>query len=124
MSPMCTGRSRRFSSARMVYRLSCRRRVMRTLRAVSSYTWLVWGRWRLTVNLPASFFAVGGVGDDVGGRPFVVGGFFCRVQVEWGSEQFWRRGACLGISLAALLWFQPGIVGSRSPGPPLGRLLL
>ena len=39
----------------MGYRSSCQRRVTRTLGAVSSYTCVVWGRWRLTVILVASF---------------------------------------------------------------------
>ena len=40
-------------SACMVYRSSCRRRVTRTLAAVSSYTCVVWGRWWVTVILAA-----------------------------------------------------------------------
>ena len=36
-------------SACMVYRSSCRRQVTRTLGAVSSYTCVVWGRWRTPV---------------------------------------------------------------------------
>ena len=42
----------------MVYRSSRRRRVTRTLGAVSSYTCVVWGRWRVTVILAASFLRV------------------------------------------------------------------
>ena len=42
-------------SACMVYRSSCRRWVTRTLGAVSSYTCVVWGRWRVTVIFAASF---------------------------------------------------------------------
>ena len=47
----------------MVYRSSCRRRVTRTLGAVSSYTCVVWGRWRVTLILAASFLrmVVGGM---------------------------------------------------------------
>ena len=45
-------------SACMVYRSSCRRRVTRTLGVVSSYTCVVWGRWRVTVILAASFLQV------------------------------------------------------------------
>ena len=45
-------------SACMVYRLSCQRRVTRTLGAVSSYTCVVWGRRRVTVILAASFLRV------------------------------------------------------------------
>ena len=39
--------------------------------------------------------AGGGVGDDVVGRPFVVGGVVLRVQLEWGVE--WLR--CWGLLL-------------------------
>ena len=41
-------------------------------------------------------FAVSGVGDDVVGRPFVLGGVFRRVQLEWGVE----RLRCWGLVLA------------------------
>ena len=64
------------------------------------------------VELGVLVFAGLGVRDDVVGRPFVVGGNFCRVQFEWG------------ISRAVLLWSRPGIVGCRPPGPqPLWLLL-
>ena len=45
-------------SAFMVYRSSCRHRMMRMLGAVSSYTCVVWGRWQVTVILAASFLRV------------------------------------------------------------------
>ena len=45
-------------SACMVYRSLCRRRVTRTLGAISSYTCVVWGSWRGTVNLAVSFLRV------------------------------------------------------------------
>ena len=45
-------------SACMVYRSSCRRRVTRTLGAVSSYTLWCGGRWRVTVIFAASFLRV------------------------------------------------------------------
>ena len=45
-------------SACMVYRSSCRRWVTRLLGAVSSYTRLLWGRWRVMVILAASFLRV------------------------------------------------------------------
>ena len=45
-------------SAWMVYRSACRRWVMRMLGAVSSYTGVVWGRWRVTVILAASLLWV------------------------------------------------------------------
>ena len=42
-------------SACTVYRSSCRRWVTRTLGSGSSYTFVVWGRWQVTVILAASF---------------------------------------------------------------------
>ena len=45
-------------SACMVYRSSCRQRVTSTLGAVSSYTCVVWGRWRVTVILAVLFLRV------------------------------------------------------------------
>ena len=45
-------------SACMVYRSSCRRQMTRMFGAVSSYTSVVWGRWRVTVILAASFLQV------------------------------------------------------------------
>ena len=45
-------------SACMVYRSSCRRRVTRMLGAVSSYTCVFRGRWRVTVTFAASFLRV------------------------------------------------------------------
>ena len=45
-------------SACMVYRSSSWRWVMRTLGANSSYTCVVWGRWRVTVILAASLLRV------------------------------------------------------------------
>ena len=45
-------------SACMVYSSSCWRWVMRTLGAVSSYTCVVCGGWRVTVILAASFLLV------------------------------------------------------------------
>ena len=51
----CVQGGRGAPSACMVYRSSCRRRVKRTLGAVSSYTCVVWGRWRVTFILAASF---------------------------------------------------------------------
>ena len=58
-------------SASMVYRSLCLRWVTRTLGAVSSYTCVVWGRWRVTVILAASFLRV--VVWVVVGCPIVVG---------------------------------------------------
>ena len=75
-------------------------------------------------DLGGVLLAGGGVGDDAVGRPFVVGGVLLRVQLEWGVEWFWRKGAFLGLSRGALLWFRPGIAGSRFPGPLPGWLSL
>ena len=38
----------------MVYHSSCQRWVTRTFGAISSYTCVVWGSWRVTVILAAS----------------------------------------------------------------------
>ena len=54
----CTGWSRRSPLPILVYRSSCRRWVTRTLGAVSSYTCVVWERWRVTVILAALFVRV------------------------------------------------------------------
>ena len=84
---------------RLVYRSSCRRWVMRTLGAVSSYTWVVVGVVAGDGEFRGVIFAVCGVGDDVVGCSFVVGGFLRRVQFEWGVERFWREGFVLRFCL-------------------------
>ena len=71
-------------------------------------------------------FAVGGVGDDVVGRPFFVGGVFRLVQFEWGVERFRRRDLFLGFrvrryfGLDQLLWApgfrRPHLGGCRCRG--------
>ena len=48
-------------------------------------------------DLGGVVFAVRGVGHDVVGRPFVVGGVFCRVRFEWGMERFRRWGSFFGF---------------------------
>ena len=67
-------------------------------------------------GLGGVFLAGGGVGDDVVGRPFVLGGVFRRVQLEWGVERLWGLGAFLRPSPGAPDWFRPGIVGPRFKG--------
>ena len=58
----------------MAYRSSCRRWVMRTLGAVSSYTSCGVGEVACDGDLGGVVVLGGGVGDDVVGRPFVGGG--------------------------------------------------
>ena len=66
-------------------------------------------------DLGGVVLAGGGVGDDVVGRPFVVGGVLHRVQLKWGMEWFLRRGLFLGFRVGRHFWFRPGIVDSRGP---------
>ena len=68
--------------------------------------------------------AGGGVGDDVVGRPFVVGGFFCRFQFEWAVERFWRRGLFLGLRVWRYFVFDQVLLARGLQGPPPGRLPL
>ena len=48
-------------------------------------------------DLDGIVLAGGGVGDDVVGRPFVVGGVHLRVQLEWGVQWLRCRGLFLGL---------------------------
>ena len=48
-------------------------------------------------DLGGVILAGGGVGDDVVGRPFVLGGVLLRVQLEWGMELLRRWGLFLGL---------------------------
>ena len=76
--------------------------------------------------LVASFSPGGGIGDDVRGRPLVVGDVFRRVQFEFGLEQFRRRRFFLGFpvrryfGLDQVLWapglWGPDLVGCRCCG--------
>ena len=61
---------------------------MRTLGAVSSYTWVAVGETAGDGDLGGFVLAGGSVWDDVVGRPLVVNGFSCRVEFGWGLELF------------------------------------
>ena len=66
-------------SAYMVYRSSCRRRVTRTLRGRQLIHLCGVGEVAGDCDLGGVVFARGGVGDDVVGHPFILGGVFRRV---------------------------------------------
>ena len=57
--------------------------------------------------------AGGGVGDDVVGCPFVVGGVLLRVQLEWGVEWLRRWGLFLGLPVGRHFGFEQVL---RAPG--------
>ena len=57
--------------------------------------------------------AGGGVGDDVVGRPFVVGGVLLRVQLEWGVEWLRQWGLFLGLRVGRHFAFDQVL---RAPG--------
>ena len=63
--------------------------------------------------------AGGGVGDDVVGRAFIVGGVLHRVQLECGGVAS-AMGAFVWLLRGAPLWFRPGIVAPGFRGPYLG----
>ena len=67
----------------MVYRLSCRRWVMRILGTVNSYTYVVWGRWRVTLIFVPLFL-----------RVVVLG------MMYWAADL--SRGVCSSVS--NLIW--------------------
>ena len=72
-------------------------------------------------DLGGVVIAGGGVGDDVVGRPFVVGGVLHRVQLEWGVEWFGRWKLFLGFRLGRHFGFNqvlraPGFRGSYLDG--------
>ena len=65
--------------------------------------------------------ADGGVGDDVVGRRFVVGGFLRRFQFGLGVERFWRREFFLGLRVWRTFGFDqvfwaPGLRGRQLGG--------
>ena len=130
-------------SACMVYRSSCRRWLTRTLGAVSSYTCVVWGRWRVTVILAASFLRVvvwgmmqwvahlsWGVCSSVsslsgGWSGFGDGGFSWAF--VWGATLVSTRycgrqvsGAPTCVAAAAASWRRAVVLVSRGGAPGLG----
>ena len=64
--------------------------------------------------------AGGEVGDDVVGRPFVVGDVLHRVQLEWGVEWFWRWGLFFGFRVGRHFCFNQVLRAPGFRGPYLG----
>ena len=64
-------------------------------------------------DLGGVVLAGGGVGDDVVGRPFVVGGVLLRVQLEWGVEWLRPWGLFLGLRVGVHFGFDQVL---RAPG--------
>ena len=64
-------------------------------------------------DLGGVVLAGGGVGDDVVGRPFVVVGVLCRVQLGWGMERLRCWGLFLGLRVGRHFGFDQVL---RAPG--------
>ena len=62
-------------------------------------------------DLGGVVLAAGGVGDDVVGRPFIVGAVVHRVQVECGVEWFRRWGLFLGFRVGRHFGFDQVLRG-------------
>ena len=60
------------------------------------------------------------MGDDVVGRPFVVGGVLHRVQLERGVEWFRRLGLLLGFRVGRHFGFDQVLRAPGFQGPYLG----
>ena len=78
----------------------------------------------MTVILAGFFLADGGVRVDVIQLLIRRGRFPLPCPVRVGDGAPLALGVCPRPSRAALLWFRPGVVDSRSPGPPPGWLRL
>ena len=70
-------------------------------------------------DLGGVVLAGGGVGDDVVGRPFVLGGVFCRVQLEWGVERLRCWGPFLGLRAGRHFGFDQVLWAPGFQGPYL-----
>ena len=70
-------------------------------------------------DLGGVVLAGGGVGDDVVGRPFVLGGVFRRVQLEWGVERLWCWGLFLGLRVGRHFGFDQVLWAPGFRGPYL-----
>ena len=70
-------------------------------------------------DLGGVVFAVGGVGDDVVGGPFVLGGVFHRVYLEWGVERLWCLGLFLGLRVGRHFGFDQVLWAPGFRGPCL-----
>ena len=71
-------------------------------------------------DLGSVILAGGGMGDDVVGRPFIVGGALHRVQLEWGMEWFRRWGLFLGFHVGHDFGFDQVLRAPGFWGPYLG----
>ena len=75
-------------------------------------------------DLGGVVLAGGGVGDDVVGRPFVVGGVLLCVQREWGVVWLRQWGLFLGLCVGRHFGFDQILRASWFPGPLPGFLPL
>ena len=73
----------------------------------------------MTVIVAAWFFPGGGVEDDLVGCPFVLGGVFCRVQLEPGVEQLRCPGLSYGIRVGLHFSFDQVVWAPGFRGPYL-----
>ena len=71
-------------------------------------------------DLAGVVLAGGGVGDDVGGRPFVVGDVLHLVQLEWGVEWVRGWGLFLSFRVGRHFGFDPVLHAPGFRGPYLG----
>ena len=71
-------------------------------------------------DLGGVVLAGGGVGDDVVGRPFVVGGVLYRVHLQWGVEWLRRWGLFLGFGVGRHFGFDQVLRAPSFRGPYLG----
>ena len=70
-------------------------------------------------DLGGVVLAGGGVGDDVVGRPFVLGGVFHRVQLEWGVERLRCSQLFLGLRVGRHFGFDQVLWAPGFRGPYL-----
>ena len=70
-------------------------------------------------DLGGVVLAGGGVGDDVVGRPFVLGAVFRRVQLEWGVERLRCWGLFLGLCVGRHFGFDQVLWAPGFRGPYL-----
>ena len=70
-------------------------------------------------DLGGVVLAGGGVGDDVVGRPFVLGAVFRRVQLEWGVERLRCWGLFLGLRVVHHFGFDQVLWAPGFRGPYL-----
>ena len=108
------------SSACMVYRSSFRQWVTRTFGGRQLIHLCGPGEMAGDGDLGGVVLAGSGVGDDVVGRPFVVGGVLHRVQLEWGVDWFRQWGLFLGFHVGRHFCFDQVLRAPGFRGPYLG----